>query len=68
MATSSITANFRIDNPKAVRFLVRELCSNKPWRMPSVRVKSHHVSNGREIDAFFAQSPYSRKERVLISA
>ena len=44
MATSSITANFRIDDPKAVRFLVRELCSNKPWRMPSVRVTSRHVS------------------------
>ena len=64
MATSSITANFRIDDPKAVRFLVRELCSTKPWRLPSIRVNSRHVSDGREIDAFFAGGPYSRKERI----
>ena len=64
MATSSITANFRITDPKAVRFLVRELCSRKPWKAPVVNVKSRHVSDAREIDAFFAKSPYAGKGRI----
>ena len=44
MATSSITANFRIDDPKAVRFLVREFCSSKAELERGIRATEAQLS------------------------
>lgn len=54
MATSSITANIELKDPKAVRAFVDALCSDEHWPQPEVKVSACHLDDPREIREFFA--------------
>ena len=60
MATSSITANFRIEDTKAARAFVDALCSDTAARpnLPNV-METHFESAIAERD-FFLKGPYAR--------
>ena len=64
MATSSITANFRIDDPKAARAFVDALCSETAARpnLPNV-METYFESAIAERD-FFLKKPYARRRRA----
>ena len=54
MATSSITANFSTDDPKAANAIVRALFTNvKPSPLPKCNLKIVHFKNDAAKRAFF---------------
>ena len=68
MATSSITANFTISDPKAARAFARALCAERSWTIPVVKVDYRHVTDPHEIDSFFRNSPYAKRRARKVSA
>ena len=68
MATSSITANFTISDPKAARAFARALCAERSWAIPAVKVDYRHVTDPHEIDSFFRNSPYAKRRARKVSA
>ena len=59
MPTSSITANFELKDPAAVRAFVDAFLSTDHWPQPSV--EAVHFSSDEEAHSFFRRSPYARR-------
>lgn len=61
MATSSITANFEIKNPTAVRaFVDAFLSSEEPWPQPQTAVSADHFATDEDAHRFFMRTPYAQ--------
>ena len=60
MATSSIFANFELKDPKTVDVFVDALCSDDPWPQPKATVVAEHITDPKDIRAFFARGPYAK--------
>lgn len=61
MATSSITANFEIKDPAAVRaFVDAFLSSEEPWPQPQPTVSANHFATDEDAHRFFSHSPYAQ--------
>ena len=54
MATSSITANFTIDDPKDIRKFVNMLCSGRPSKPIRSTMRFRHETGRKAIRDFFA--------------
>ena len=61
MATSSITANFELKDPTAVRAFVDAFLSTDHWPQPQPSVKAVPFSSDEEAHSFFRRSPYARR-------
>ena len=64
MATSSITANFRIEDTKAARAFVDALCSDTATRPNLPKVMETHFESAIAERDFFLKGPYARRSRV----
>ena len=64
MATSSITANFEIKDPTAVRAFVDAFLSTEPWPQPSPTVHAEHFDSDDDAHRFFQRSPYAQTAGV----
>ena len=59
MATSSITANFRIEDPKMAKAFVNALCSDSAREPNLPRVMETHFESPRAERDFFLRGPYA---------
>ena len=59
MATSSITANFRIDDPKMAQRFVDALCSDSAREPNLPRVKETRFESPSAERDFFIRGPYA---------
>ena len=64
MATSSITANFRIEDTKAARAFGDALCSDTATRPNLPKVMETHFESAIAERDFFLKGPYARRSRV----
>ena len=64
MATSSITANFEIKDPTAVRAFVDAFLSPEPWPQPQPTVRADHFASDDDAHRFFLRSPYAQMAGV----
>lgn len=64
MATSSITANFEIKDPTAVRSFVDALLSTESWPQPSPTVRAEHFESDEDAHRFFRRGPYAQAAGV----
>ena len=59
MATSSITANFRIKDPKMAKAFVNALCSDSVREPNLPRVMETHFESPKAERDFFLKGPYA---------